>query len=505
MIKTLTKPEKPAAAPPASHPQHRGEEQSNDYRRRLAEVEPKCLRTYTPSLAVISRSAGCYHWTPEGRMLADFSSGVLVANLGHNPARWWKRVVEYLGIAGVGSVPDGEFIQAVPLTAYNAATELEVEASERLIALMQGQSGGRRCEQVMWAASGSEAIQKALWAALDRSAVGRISNASEKSARTGSPCHGDGRIENPSYDIILATRGGFHGKKGLAGAVTGCETDKERDPRVRFISFPLDECRNLAARRQPIDLAKYEAELVSLKEELGSRICCLITEPYLGGGGSYHPQKQYLQLLQRFCRENDVVFILDEVQANFGRTGALFAFVDYGIEPDIVVLGKGLGNGVPVSAAVGRADLFAAMHYGEGSDTWSANPLSSAAVLATLDEFAATDVLGHAAQLSQVIEAGLTRLTELPLVANVRGEGMVWGVECAAVGHHSAADVANACVKACYLGDENRRAIHLLGPLAGKVIRVSPPLVMPLDEAKEYFDVMYNIFAATAERLASGA
>ena len=71
-------------------------------------------------------------------------------------------------------------------------------------------------------------------------------------------------------------------------------------------------------------------------------------------------------MLQQFCRENDIVFILDEVQSNFGRTGELFAFETYGLEPDIVVLGKGLGNGVPVAAAVGRADLFAALDYGEG-------------------------------------------------------------------------------------------------------------------------------------------
>ncbi len=96
MIQTLTKPEKPAIpqpaiAQPAGHPQHRGEEQSNDYRRRLAEVEPKCLRTYTPSLAVISRSAGSYHWTPEGRMLdrderagVKFKDGDLIAP----PSAW---------------------------------------------------------------------------------------------------------------------------------------------------------------------------------------------------------------------------------------------------------------------------------------------------------------------------------------------------------------------------------------------------------------------------------
>jgi 4-aminobutyrate aminotransferase-like enzyme len=452
--------------------QHRGEERSNDLRRRLAEVEPATQRTYTPSLAVIERSAGCYHYTPESRRLADFSSGVLVANLGHNPTRWWQRVWDYLGLDALNDA--GPFAHVAPLTAYNALTELEVQACERLLALLQSQPGGGRCEQVLWAASGSEAIQKALWAALDR---------------------------RPGQNVILATRYGFHGKKGLAGACTGCESDPERDPRVRFISFPRDECVNIHRRRQPLDLSPYRAELERVRAELGDRLCCLITEPYLGGGGSYHPQPEYLQLLEEFCRQNDLIFILDEVQSNFGRTGDLFAFTHYGLEPDLVVLGKGLGNGVPVSAAAGRADLFAAMHYGEGSDTWSGNPLACAAVLATLDEFAAGDVLGHAQKLAQVIEQGLTRLEQLPLVAHIRGEGVVWGIECAPLGSHSAADVANACVAACYHGDHARRAIHLLGPLAGKVIRVAPPLVMPLDEAREYLQAMFDIFAGLQQRL----
>jgi 4-aminobutyrate aminotransferase-like enzyme len=90
------------------------------------------------------------------------------------------------------------------------------------------------------------------------------------------------------------------------------------------------------------------------------------------------------------------------------------------------------------------------------------------------------------------------RLTELPVVAHVRGEGVVWGIECAAVGERSAADIANACIEACYRGDKAGASIHLLGALAGKVIRVSPPLVMPLDEAKMYLDVMYGIFAQVA-------
>ncbi len=457
--------------------QHEGESESNDIRRRIAAVEPACLRTYTPSFAVLERSEGSYHWTPEGRKLADFTSGVLVANLGHNPTRWWQRVLGYLGLDKIptGKAKASDFFSAVTLTAYNAVTELETLASERLVTSVQGQKGGQRCDQVLWAASGSEAIQKAVWAAMDR---------------------------RPGENMILATRRGFHGKKGLAGAITGSETDPERDPRVRFISFPTDECSSLARRKQPLDLAKYEAELNGLRKELGTKICCLVTEPYLGGGGSYHPQKEYMQLLQKFCRQNDIVFIFDEIQANFGRTGELYAFTAYGVEPDIVVLGKGVGNGVPVDAAVGRADLFANMHYGEGSDTWSASPLGCAAVLATLDEFESTDVMGHARKLAEVIEQGLLKLQDTGIVANIRGEGVVWGIECQAVGGNSAEQVAAAVVEACYLGDESGRAIHLLGPLAGKVLRVSPPLVMPLDEAREYLSAMHGIFKNLAKRLA---
>src|SRR5262249_48947241 len=150
-------------------------------------------------------------------------------------------------------------------------------------------------------------------------------------------------------------------------------------------SFPMAECHDVSARNAAFDPTPYQQELDALLHQFGRKLGTLITEPYLGGGGAYHPPKAYLQLLERLCRANDILFILDEVQANFGRTGSLFAFETYGIEPDIVVLGKGLGNGVPVAAAVGRADVFAALDYGEGSDTWSANPLCCAAVLATLD------------------------------------------------------------------------------------------------------------------------
>src|SRR6202035_876322 len=168
---------------------------------------------------------------------------------------------------------------------------VETSATQRLIALLQGRPGGQRMQQVLWAASGSEAIQKALWAALAR---------------------------DPHREMILATRYGFHGKKGLAGAVTGCETDHDRDPRVRFISFPMEECADVSMRDRPFHSSPYQRELERLHDQFGRRLGVLITEPYLGGGGSFHPPKEYLRMLQNFCREHDLVFILDEGQSNFG-------------------------------------------------------------------------------------------------------------------------------------------------------------------------------------------
>jgi 4-aminobutyrate aminotransferase-like enzyme len=474
------------ATPPLHHPH---EATSNAAREQLARYEPRCLRTYTPTQAVLAKSAGIYHWSPEGRRLYDFTSGVLVANLGHNPDAWMNRFIDYMGWSQAGrfrgaAPANGEpagFLTALPMTAYNAVTPVETDASRRLVGVLQGRPGGQRLEQVLWAASGSEAIQKGLWAALAR---------------------------DHDRDIILATRYGFHGKKGLAGAVTGCETDHDRDPRVRFVSFPMAECADVSQRGQPFDPARYRRELEALRQEFGRRLGVLITEPYLGGGGSYHPPKEYLHLLQAFCREHDLVFILDEVQSNFGRTGDLFAYETYGLEPDLVVLGKGLGNGVPVAAAAGRADLFAALDYGEGSDTWSANPLCCAAVLATLDEFAARDVLGACRRASAVIEAGLVRLKELPFVAHVRGErgGMVWGVEMRDHAGRSAADWANAVVLACYRGGPGAaEGIHLLGPLARKVLRIAPPLVITEAEAAAAMDLMYCLVAPLREGSAAPA
>ncbi len=501
--------------------QHADEIQSNDYRSIIDNTEAISQRTYTPSQLVIAQSKGIYHWTAEGRKLIDFSSGVLVSNLGHNPKKWFERFLsamswnsnevqqkEALSLKKIDLEED--FFKAVPFTAYNAITPVESLANQKLIALLQKTKFGKNLQKILWAASGSEGIQKALWAAL---------------------------AKNPERPIILATRFGFHGKKGLAGSVSGSESDPDRDPRVKFISFPLDESSDISKRPNLYNWSKYIEEWEKLIDQHGNQIGIVITEPYLGGGGSFHPPKEFLQQLQSFCRKYNIVFILDEVQSNFGRTGEMFAFEKYELEPDLVVLGKGLGNGVPIAAVVGRADLLSALHYGEGSDTWSGNPLGCAAVVATIDEFLTNRVLEKMKTPSEIIEKGLVELKKYPFISAIRGEegGMVWGIECQDFGNRSARDWANEIVLGCYRGicsseshsdkipsdkillsvekknphdfgngSENAnteiknfeeiKGIHLLGPLAGKVIRVSPPLIISIQEAKFAIELMHRIF-----------
>ncbi|MCA9065103.1 MAG: aspartate aminotransferase family protein [Planctomycetaceae bacterium] len=454
-----------------------GEQASNDVRSAILSTEPHSLRTYTPSQAVLAKSAGVFHWTPEGRRLFDYSSGVLVANLGHNPRRWMNRLATYMGWdASTFSSTDDGFVQAVSMTAYNAMTSVEAAANQRLLQSLNASPFGQRLKTVIWAASGSEAIQKALWACMGR---------------------------DPQRPMILATRFGFHGKKGLAGAVTGSEKDPERDPRVRFVSFPRDECSDLDSPDAPFEPAVYEHELERVWTETEGKVGTLITEPYLGGGGSYHPPKEYLQLLQAFCRRHNILLILDEVQANFGRTGRMYAFEKYEIEPDFVCLGKGLGNGIPVSAAVGPAEICEQMGYGATSDTWSANPLSCASVLATLDEFESTPILENTARLNAIFVPALKKLKQTGVIVKVRGEGMVFGIECGPIGSLSPAETANAVVRRCYEGNNGGDGIHLLGPLSGCVIRISPPMCMTESDAEHSLRLLHEFVSDVAARYAS--
>ncbi|MCZ6676583.1 MAG: aspartate aminotransferase family protein [Candidatus Poribacteria bacterium] len=426
------------------------EPQSNESRRLAAEFISKGHKTYTPTQLVIQHAQGVYLWNPEERRFIDFTSGVLVANLGHDHPYFEERYRRY--------------VKGLPRTAYNTLTELEVRAARRLIENLDNE----KMQCVLWADSGATGVIKAIQAA---------------------------QRHQPDKHIILATRSGFHSTKGLAGNVTG---EQSRNPNVRWLSFPMVMDKGQASNLEwspAVLIPKVVAELDALKREYPDQICMLITEPYLGARGAFHPPKSYLRQLNDWCNENGVTFILDEVQSCHGRTGSMYAFQTYGLDPDLVVLGKGLGNGEPVTAVAGRADILDALDYGEAHDSYSGNPRACAAILAVLDTFEKCPILENCRQMSAIIEEGLYRLTaDFEFATYVRGEGLVWGLEVDSYGGKTAGEIANECVLECY-----RHGLHLMAPLAGNVLRIAPPLVITESEAKAGLQLMYQAFEQIAK------
>ena len=403
---------------------HDDEPRANAVRDALEEVCGKGLRTYTPSLLVVEKAKGSHLWTADGRKLVDFAAGVLVANLGHNHRGFEKKLAGYA--------------KDMPRNAYNLLAPIEVKAAKKLVKSMKGNPNAQK---VLWAASGSEGIQKAIWAA---------------------------QHFQPERKIILATKGGFHGKKGLAGDITG---ETSSNPNVRFVPFPMDDGTSESSIQQALD---------AMAQAHPNDIAMFVTEPYLGARGSYHPPAWYHPMVQAWCQRHGIPFIFDEVQSCHGRTGHMYAFESYGVTPDLVVLGKGLANGEPAAAVVGRADIIDSLNYGDASDTFSGNPRACAAVLAALEVFKEDKIVAHAKKRAKRMGKILADLTDrFPFITAVRGEGLVYGVEM------RDRETAERCVLEAYKGT-GKKGVHFLGPLAEKVLRVSPPLVIEdaeLDEA----------------------
>jgi len=191
-----------------------------------------------------------------------------------------------------------------------------------------------------------------------------------------------------------------------------------------------------------------------------------------------------------------VFLILDEVQSSFGRTGRMFAFEHYGIQPDLVTLGKGLGSGVPCSAVLGRSAIMDQLGPGELSSTNGGNPLSCAAAHASLDIIEQEGLVANAARLGPIMGARLAETqAKYPQLGDVRGQGLVFGVELveSPTTKEPAPGLAKAIVYQAYL-----RGLCLIAPIGmyGSVLRIAPPLVISEAQMLEGLDILEKAVGA---------
>ena len=237
-----------------------------------------------------------------------------------------------------------------------------------------------------------------------------------------------------------------------------------------------------------------ERTLTVIEKQVGAdNLAAVIIEPILGEGGFVVPAPGFLPTLRAWCSDNDVVFIADEVQSGFARSGQMFACEDEGIEPDLIVTAKGIADGLPLSAVTGRADIMDAPHVSGLGGTYGGNPVACAAALATIETIELDGLLDRARQIERIMKDKLHRMqADDDRIGDVRGRGAMIAVELVKSGTADPnPDLTRAlCAKAHAQG-----VLVLSCGSFGNILRFLPPLTISDELLLEGLDILADILA----------
>ncbi len=372
-----------------------------------------------------ARGRGARLWDLEGREYLDFVAGIAVVSLGHaHPAlvqALADQASRYVHVSNLYYIPE------------------QAQAARRLVE----RSG---LDRVFFCNSGAEANEAAI-----------------KLARKWGKQH-----RGPeAYEIVVA-HNSFHGRTLATLAATG-------NPRYHQGFEPLPA----GFRFVPYN------DLAAAAAAVGPTTCAVLMEPVQGESGVIPGDPDYLRGLQELCREEGILFMLDEVQTGVGRTGAWFAFQRYGLAPDVVTLAKGLGGGVPVGAVLAREEVAAVFGPGDHGSTFGGNPLSAAAVCAVLETLEAERLVEHAAAVGERLQGQLRALaSRQPVVTEVRGVGLLVAVDLKV----EAVAVEASC----------RQRGLLVNAVRPNTLRLSPPLVVSEEEVDRAVRILEEALEAVA-------
>lgn len=266
----------------------------------------------------------------------------------------------------------------------------------------------------------------------------------------------------------------FHGRTNLTMAMTA----KENPYKAGFGPFAGDIYRAPMSYPLRDGLSGAEAAertITELEKAGADNLACVVIEPIQGEGGFIVPAEGFLPRIVDWCRANDVVFIADEIQAGIMRTGTWFASEHEGIVPDLVTMAKGIGNGMPISAVTGRAEIMNAPQPGGIGGTYGGNPIACAAALATLEEMAAENLGARAIEIGHIVREELAEITKHPRVAELRGRGAMVALEFVDAEGNPDKELTGAIVEAA----KAEGVLVLSCGQDGNVIRFLPPLVIP--------------------------
>ncbi|WP_046509048.1 4-aminobutyrate--2-oxoglutarate transaminase [Streptomyces odonnellii] len=233
-----------------------------------------------------------------------------------------------------------------------------------------------------------------------------------------------------------------------------------------------------------------------ISKQIGAdNVAAIIIEPLLGEGGFIEPAKGFLPALARFARENGIVFVADEIQSGFCRTGQWFACEDEGVVPDLITTAKGIAGGLPLAAVTGRAEIMDAAHSGGLGGTYGGNPVACAAALGAIETMKELDLAAKARRIEAVMKPRLAALSEkYDVIGDIRGRGAMIAIELVKdrATKEPNPEATAALAKACHAAG----LLVLTCGTYGNVLRFLPPLVIGEDLLTEGLDIVEQAFSA---------
>jgi len=400
-----------------------------------------CVTQYYARPLVLEEGEGVWVRDADGREYLDYFGGILTTSLGHCHPRLVEAVREQVGRLGH--------------TSSLYVTRPQTEAARKLSEIAPGE-----LSKVFFTNSGTEAIETALTAA----------------------CLYTGRSE------IIALRGAYHGRSFLGTQLTAQPGWRPLGSRVAGITHTLAPYPYRCPFHRPCDERCEDLFARDLEETIlqttNGQPAAFIAETIQGVGGYVVPPPGYFRKAAEVIRRYGGLFISDEVQAGFGRTGGRwFGIEHFGVEPDIMVMAKGIGGGLPVGATITRPEIAAAWKA-KTISTFGGNPICMAAVSTTLDVMREEDVPSNAEARGEQLRAGLQELGErYDWIGDVRGMGLMQGLELVTDKASQKPDPARA--KAFLEATREEAVLVGSGGSFGHVIRLGPSLLVTEEETAE--------------------
>jgi 4-aminobutyrate aminotransferase-like enzyme len=270
-------------------------------------------------------------------------------------------------------------------------------------------------------------------------------------------------------------------------------------PGVAFAPTPYCYRCPLGLERESCGLACAERVREIIRLHLSGSGCAFIAEPVMGEGGIIVPPDDYFKVVKKILEEENMLFIADEVQSGYSRTGKLFAIEHFGVVPDIMTMAKGIADGWPLGAFIAPAEIADSFQVGDHLSTFGGNPVCCAAAIANLDFHLAEDLPGQATRKGAGVQAAFKELQKTqPLIGDVRGKGLMIGIELVADPQTRAYGTAAAGFLRQYCLEHN--VLIGVGGNFGNVLRLQPPLVITEPQLETVVGTIADGLAAYAKK-----